>query len=556
VFWSAGFIVGLSSERVRFGWDGYTSWIPDLVVGLVFFGCAARAVARDRGTAVLLAAVGSSWFLANHWVDALFVHRAVLIHLLVVYPGWRPRSRLGVAAMIAGYAAALYLPVWRSDAMAIALASAVVGVVAIDTVGSSGRLRRARQKALVASVILGITIIAGAGLRWALDEQMSDVVPLLYQGALCCIALVVTAGLPAREMSSIVDLVVELDETRSGTLRDALATTLGDPTLEVGYWDRQASYVNAEGRVVDIPSRGASRSPTFVERESRPFAVLVHDASILNEPLLVEAVAAATRLSEVNAELQAKVRDQVAALTASRRRLVSTADEERRRLGERLQAGAECHLRTLDDLLRREVGDDGLERVERATTLLAETMHDLRQLADGLHPRELDDGLAAALRSLAGRCPIPVVVIVDGEEPEDDAGTAAYYVCAEALANTIKHSGATRAWIRVLITPDRVTIEVADDGAGGAETRRGSGLRGLIDRVEAIDGTLDIGSPVGGGTRLLVDIPGVAPRPVEPVGHPTAGRNRQRREERTRHDAAQILDPHDRSHPIMGGSPR
>ena len=185
----------------------------------------------------------------------------------------------------------------------------------------------------MAAVVFGAAVVIGAVLRSTLgDPDTVDAARLLYQAALCCVAFVLTAGLPAGEASSVVDLVVELGETRSGTLRDALATTLSDPKLEVGYWDRRASYLDAEGRVVVIPAAGATRSATFVERGSQPFAVVVHDAAILGEPALVAAVASATGLSTLNAELQTEVRAQLAELGASRRRLVSAADEERRRL--------------------------------------------------------------------------------------------------------------------------------------------------------------------------------------------------------------------------------
>ncbi|HVE17807.1 MAG TPA: ATP-binding protein, partial [Ilumatobacteraceae bacterium] len=309
--------------------------------------------------------------------------------------------------------------------------------------------------------------------------------------------------------SSVVDLVVELGETRSGTLRDALASTLGDPTLGIGYWDRRGSYLDVEGRVVEIPQAGDVRSATFVERESRPFAVLVHDSAILGEASLVDSVAAATRLSTVNGELQTAVRTQLIELSASRRRLVSAADGERRRLDDRLRNGAEQHLRELDDLLRSEMhkSDETPVRVARALTQLTQTIEDLRELAGGLHPRELDRGLLPALESLTARSPIPVTLAVQGDETEIATRTAAYYVCAEALANTVKHAAAASATIRVTAAADRLTLDVSDDGSGGADPHRGSGLRGLTDRVEALGGTLVVDSPHLGGTRLHVELP-------------------------------------------------
>jgi signal transduction histidine kinase len=561
VLWPAGVVIGLASEWAAFGWDDFSGWIPDLVVGLVFIGCGVHAMARDRGTAVLLVAVGFIWFLANFWIDALFLHRGLLVHLLVTYPSWRARSRLDVIAATVGYVAAVLVPVWRSEATAIVLACALVVVVARGFVVSAGRLRRARRAALVATAVFGAVVVAGAVLRSTSgDPDTVNAARLLYQAALCCVALVLAAGLPAGEASSVVDLVVELGETRSGTLRDALAMTLGDPTLEVGYWDRRASYLDAEGRVVVIPPERAARSATFVERGSQPFAVVVHDAAILGEPALVESVAAATRLSTLNAELQTEVRAQLAELTASRRRLVSAADEERRRLDDRLRGGAEHHLRELDELLQRATPDGQAEpaRVGRAKALLTQTMDDLRELAEGLHPRELDRGLASALESLAARSPVPVKLVVHGEETAIDVRTAIFYVCGEALVNIIKHAAATTATIRVTATHARVEVEVTDDGAGGADAGRGSGLGGLIDRVEALDGSLRIDSPPGGGTRLTVEIANGRPEPgsVAAVMHPAVNRNPGPSRTRIRHDAHGESDPYGRSHRITRGNPR
>ena len=552
--WPAALVLALASEHVQFGWDAYTRWIPDLVVGLVSFGCATHAVDRNRGTAALLAAVGGSWFLANAWIDTLFVHRAVIIHLLVAYAGWRPRRAFGTVVVICGYAAALYMPGWRNELMPIALCVAAAGVIAIDAATSSGRVRRERRTALVASAMFALAILLAVSVPASPDTSMASVVRLVYEGCLCAIAVLLTAMLPSRDATPIVDLVVELDDqARSGTLRDALAEALGDDTLEVGFWDQRANFVDTEGRVVPMPQPGATRSATFVARGAQPFAVLVHDSSVLGEPLLVEAVASATRLSKVNVELQATVRDQVATLTASRRRLVSAADDERRRLDERLRGGAERHLLILEDVLSTELWRPDGGRVARASRLLAETKDELRQLAEGLHPRLLGDGLAPALRSLASRSPISVEVVVVGDEPDDSTRLAGYYVCSEALANAIKHSAATRVLMRVATTRECVTVEVVDDGVGGAAVGLGSGLRGLTDRVETLGGILRVESEMGVGTRVVAELPGSA-RSVQPVASRAAARNRLLPKTRTRPDVGRALDPHDRSHPIKGGN--
>jgi signal transduction histidine kinase len=510
VLWPVGAAMGLASERAAYGWDSFSSWIPDLIVGLVFTGCGIHALARNRGTAVLLSITGLTWFLANFWNDALFVHRGLLVHLLVAYPGWRVRSRLDLLAVSGGYAAAVFLPVWRSEVATIAIACMLLGVAARNYVVAPVRLRRIQRTALIATTVFGGALAAGTVLRLNLtDADAASVVPLVYEGALSCIALVLSAGLIAGDASNVVDLIVELGESRSGTLRDALATTLNDPTLEVGYWDRQSRYVDNGGRVVTMPPAGASRSATFVERDAQPFAVLVHDASILGEPALVESVAAATRLSTVHVELQDVVREQLVELSESRRRLVSAADEERRRLDNRLRDGAERHLREIDELLRIEMPAQ-LHRVGRAQELLAQTIADVRELAGGLHPRILDLGLVPALESLTSHSPVPVKLVVQGDVSASAAQTAIYYVCSEALTNIVKHAEATSASIVVAATAGGVTVEVSDDGSGGADAGLGTGLRGLVDRVEALGGTVGIDSPPTAGTRVVVQLPNEA----------------------------------------------
>jgi signal transduction histidine kinase len=136
------------------------------------------------------------------------------------------------------------------------------------------------------------------------------------------------------------------------------------------------------------------------------------------------------------------------------------------------------------------------------------TLTDLCQIARGLHPRELDGGLPHALASLAERCPVRVELRAGAvpSAPEEIAA-AAYFVCAEALANVAKHAGASSVHLEVVECAGALRVDVTDDGTGGADPSRGSGLRGLIDRVEALGGTLTVSSPEGGGTRLAAELP-------------------------------------------------
>ena len=355
-----------------------------------------------------------------------------------------------------------------------------------------GRARRDRLTALQAASIFGLAVGGGAAVRMAVPSG-DAVEPMLlaYQVALCWIALLYAVRLRPPDPTAVTDLVVELGDVRSGMLRDALAATLRDPTLQVGYRTTSGAYVDHAGNPVVIPAAGTGRAATWVERDGRPFAVLAHDAAVLDEPALVRAVAAATRLSATNAALLGEVRLQLHEVITSRHRLVLAAQDERRRLAARVRSRVEQQVIGVAGALRGDAGRN--EHVARAERHLVLTVADLNQLAQGLHPRELDDGLHAALTALAERSPVPVQLDVHVDRlPSRDATAAAYYVCAEALSNVAKHAGASSVHVTVKQRSAALAVEVADDGAGGADPANGSGLRGMTDRVEALGGTLTI----------------------------------------------------------------
>ncbi len=213
--------------------------------------------------------------------------------------------------------------------------------------------------------------------------------------------------------------------------------------------------------------------------------------------------------------LRPSASSRVGELERSRAAVVRTEEADRRRLERDLHDGVQARLVAL--ALDLGLARDKLERGDAAAAegLLAEahaeakdTLAELRELVRGVHPPILADrGLDAALSALAGRSPLPVRVAVDvGRLPAAVEG-AAYFVVAEALANAAKHSGASRCDVRVTGSDGRVIVEVADDGAGGARVGAGSGLTGLVDRVEALDGTFRVASPPGGPTLLVAEIP-------------------------------------------------
>jgi signal transduction histidine kinase len=204
-----------------------------------------------------------------------------------------------------------------------------------------------------------------------------------------------------------------------------------------------------------------------------------------------------------------------AELAASRARIVATADETRRRLERDLHDGAQQRLVSLAMKLRAaeaevpsELGDLRAE-LSRTADGLAAAVEDLQEISRGIHPASLSKGgLGPALSTLCARAAVPVDLDVrtDQRLPES-VEVAAYYVVSEALTNVTKHSRASVARVAVQVRAGLLELAIRDDGAGGADATRGSGLIGLRDRIEAMGGTMVVESPVGAGTSLLVAIP-------------------------------------------------
>jgi signal transduction histidine kinase len=211
-----------------------------------------------------------------------------------------------------------------------------------------------------------------------------------------------------------------------------------------------------------------------------------------------------------------------AELRHSRTRIVEATDAERRRLERDLHDGAQQRLVSLSLALRLlrsrldagdEANDGAIAAADEAAAELRVAIKELRELARGIHPAILTEaGLGPAIVALADRSTVPAVV---GALPDRRLTAAveatAYFVVSEALANVAKYAHATRAVVRTAWQDDSLTVEIADDGIGGADATAGSGLRGLADRLAAVDGTMELTSPRGGGTRLVAHIPAAAP---------------------------------------------
>jgi signal transduction histidine kinase len=411
-------------------------------------------------------------------------------------------------------------------AVGAATSLGLAAVVARRWVIASGPSRRSLAPIAVAGVaaalvhaldfsagVLLIQVVPGTPIHWA-DTISRTLVPYGFLLGMLRLSM-------AR--SAVAELVVELGETPPPErLRDALASALGDPTLDVVYWSASfRTYLDASGEPIDLETDATGRAVTSLERDGEPLAAILHDPALSEEPGLVPAVAAAVRLAVDNERLAAEVRSQLDEVRASRSRIVEASDAERRRVERNLHDGAQQRLVALSFALRRahtqlpaDAAPELTSTLEAASDQLKAALAELRELARGIHPAILTEaGLGPALRSLAKESPVAVRMRLDLPEAMPPVvAAAAYFVAAEALANVAKYSDASSVEVAAETDGDALRIEIADDGRGGADPAAGSGLRGLADRAAALGGRLDVRSPVGGGTVI------VARLPLAPVG--------------------------------------
>jgi signal transduction histidine kinase len=347
----------------------------------------------------------------------------------------------------------------------------------------------------------------------------SPVIPLVWilNTALLTVPAALLWGLLRSRLArgGLADLFRELATRRGVQLEAGLAKTLGDPSLVLAYRvPGGRSYIDGAGQPVAPPAPGGDRTSAPVERDGRELGMLVYDAALDDDPELVEAVAATAAIALDDARLQAESAGRLAELRASRERIVAAGDAERRRLERNLHDGAQQRLVSVALQLRmiqsriREDPALAEELVSSAATELSQSLEELRELARGIHPAVLNHGLRAALKSLASRASVPTTIAFEcPERMPEQVELTAYFVACEALANVGKYAGATETTVRVSRRDGLVVVEIDDDGVGGADESAGTGLRGLADRVAALDGTLRILSPPGGGTLVTAELP-------------------------------------------------
>jgi signal transduction histidine kinase len=455
------------------------------------------------GVPLLLAASGALWHcaaferrLANALLDARVPPLPPLVGSREGSFWARTRQRLSSR------------PFWRAVALLV-LKLPVTLLAAVPTVVGLG--------CVIASLSWGIQGIAdtGAGFigPFSLGPGLGVVLCLLaVPFAVLTIALTrtLTGGLRGLARSLLVTSL-----PAGAPVRETLARSLGDRTLSIAYWlPEREQFVDERGHPVPLPEAGSDRAWTAVDYDGRRVAAIIHDASLEATPELVEAAAAAASLALDNERLKADLRARVEELRASRVRIVEASNSARRQLERDLHDGAQQQLVAMAvelRLLRNRVGanPEATDLIGRIEAKLTTALEELRDLAQGIHPGILTDrGLAPALEALASRAPLSIATEIElPERPPASAEAVAYFVVAEALTNVLKYARAEHATIRAHYEGDELIVEMQDDGVGGADEARGTGLQGLRDRVGALDGALNVASPPGSGTLVQARIP-------------------------------------------------
>jgi signal transduction histidine kinase len=469
---------------------------------------------------------------------------AVWLHLFLAYPSGRLAGRPELVVVIISYIAAVglqivilllggfndlhLLAVVKREAAAEAVQNVqLLTLSALSLVGvallwwrwrSLPRWQRRRPAQIVINCF-SLTLVMLAALLTAGTFQLPgfEIIRLATFTAAGLAPLAFLAGLLDARLATagVGELLIQLGTDPAPDLQELLAQALRDPTLSLIYWLPQYdSWADQDGNPATLPEPDSRRRAAIVKQNGEQIAALVYDATLGEEPELVDAVSAAAGIALENGRLEAELRARLQELHGSRTRVVEAQQNERRRLERNLHDGAQQRLVALAlelGLLAEQAGDDPATqtRLKRARTEVAQSLDELRDIARGLHPAVVSGhGLRVALESLVAAAPLEVQLQTDSlprlAEPLE---VAAYYVVSESLTNAAKHAQAERVTVDVRMIGNTLITEIVDDGIGGADSERGTGLRGLADRIEALDGRLRIWSAAGQGTRVRAEIP-------------------------------------------------
>ena len=469
---------------------------------------------------------------------------AVWLHLFLAYPSGRLAGRAERVVVIIGYVAAVGLQVvilmlggfddrhlltvtQRQTAAEIVQNVQLLTLSALAFIGvvllwrrwwALPRWQRRRPaQILINCFSLSLVMLAALLIAGAFQLPGFEIIRLATFAVAGLAPLAFLAGLLDARLATagVGELLVQLRANPAPDLRELLARALRDPTLSLIYWLPQyGSWADQDGNPMTLPGPETDRRVTIVKQNGEQIAALVYDATLGEEPDLVEAVSAAAGIALENGRLEAELRARLQELHGSRTRVVEAQQNERRRLERDLHDGAQQRLVALalelGMLAEKSDTDPATQgRLKRARSEVSESLNELRDVARGLHPAVVSGhGLAVALESLATVTPLEVELKTDGlPRLPEQLEVAAYYVVSESLTNAAKHAQASRVSVELRVDEDTLVAEIIDDGIGGADSERGTGLRGLADRIEALDGRLRIWSAAGSGTRVRAEIP-------------------------------------------------
>lgn len=454
----------------------------------------------------------------ERWVVGLFYAAPLVtqsVRYVVEYPP-QPQSWGDPHAQYSAWAAV--------GSVAMLALTVLVIVLVVRRWSAAGRPVR-RAYTLVWATILGMGCAVVVNVVAAMLDapvRLQRTLLLAYALGLVVTPIALAGGLLRVRMArvGVADLVLRLEQSSEPEhVRGAIADALGDASLELYFPHPDAGgFVRFDGQAVGRPA-GDGRATTPVMRRGQLLAVLVHDPVLLDQRPLVDAVLAASGLALDNARLLAAQRAQLEEVRASRARIVLATDAERRRIQRDLHDGVQHKLLGVSMLMERardpgtgpgtaDRGAAPAAQLATAAVELREAISELRALTEGILPPALSEqGLAAAVEVLAERAPVPVLADVPMQRWPEHLERAAYFVITETLANVYKHAGASRARVRVAGDAHQLVVEVTDDGVGGVDPALGTGLRGLHDRVSALNGCLRVESPTGSGTRVVAELP-------------------------------------------------
>ncbi len=522
----AAVVVALLAEFGSTSVSDVGAWVPDLLAGLVLIVCGLvlHHMGSPASAALALIFAGLTWFAGNlamvgpTWSMELLgalahAHRGlVLAGVVLLRPALRSTATALAGVLSSG------LPVFVDSAVGTLMWA--FGVLGLGLLCVLRWPAGVRARGVMPVMLLGGTVAAAAQL--SLTQQavaLSGFATLAYAlgMSLAAICTVVAAAEPPGRSVHVTDAVVHVVLGDDHDVRHMLASALRDPQLRLAF-AVDDGWTDEQGTPTSEPTASPGRAVIPVLVDGLQVAAISCRPDVATSARTARAIASATGLLASNARLQRSLREEAERLDASRRRLLVVADEQRHALSSRLEASVAGPLEALRGSLDATLGgpDPEVEAArERCLLRVSELWADVRLMESGLGGSFVGTcGLEAALRTLTDRLQLDVDMRVDAAAVPAELAETVYLICSEAVANVLKHAGATRLEVVATAGRDGVDLGIRDDGHGGTDPSRGTGLRGLSDRVAALGGRFRVGDALEGGTEMRVHLPiGVRPHP-------------------------------------------